>query len=135
MRWLYIAGLIAIIGTFIADIWLTIDYRVDANISLIYLAALVTIFTALYGIRSRWQKNRVGRVFLVKSVVLAAVLWQIVLSTWWDTEYPFRQEVRFIIYTVGAWCYVPMLIQLWREQRGDRQRARRRAEEREQSDG
>lgn len=120
MRWLYLAGIVAIVGTFVADVWLTIDYELDANISLIYLAVLVTIFTVLYGFRSNWRANRVGKVFLIKSVFLALVLLQIVVATWWDTDYPLRQQIRFILYTAGAWTYASMVVQLWQQQRRDR---------------
>ncbi len=122
MRWLYLAGLIAIAGTFVADIWLTIDYEFDANVSLIYLAVLVAAFTLLYGFRSNWRANRVGKVFLVKTVFLSLVLAQIVLSTWWDTDYPLRQQIRFVLYTAGAWTYASMVVTLLREQRRDRKR-------------
>lgn len=120
MRWLYLAGFLAIAGTFVADIWLTIDYEFDANISLIYLAVLVTVFTVLYGLRSNWRANRVGRVFLIKSVFLSLVLGQIVLSSWWDADYPLRQQIRFILYTAGAWTYASMVVTLCREQNRDR---------------
>lgn len=133
MRWLYGAGVAAIVGTFIADIWLTIDYELDANVSLLYLATLVTIFTLLYGFRSNWRSSRVGKVFLIKSVFLAAVLWQIVLSAWWNADYPFRQPIRFILYTAGAWTYASMVVQLLREQKRDRDRLREK--DKESTDG
>lgn len=122
MRWLYLAGFLAIAGTFIADIWLTIDYEFDANVSLIYLAVLVTAFTVLYGLRSNWRANRVGQVFLIKSVFLSLVLVQIVLSSWWDADYPLRQQIRFILYTAGAWTYASMVVALYREQNRDRRK-------------
>ncbi|MGQ9348971.1 putative phage holin [Mycolicibacterium gilvum] len=107
-------------ATFIADIWAPIDYRVAANVSLIYVAALTTIFVLLYGIRSNWRANQVGRTLFAKSVVLPFVLWQIVLATWWDTDFPYRQQVQFIIYSLGAVAYVTMTVLLWREQQSDR---------------
>ena len=120
MRWLYLAGLLAIAGTFVADIWLTIDYEFDANISLIYLAVLVVASTLLYGFRSNWRSNRVGKVILIKSVFLSLVLTQIVLSQWWDTDYPLRQQIRFTLYTAGAFTYASVVLTLLREQRRDR---------------
>lgn len=128
MRWVYFVGVAAIVGTFLADAWFWIDYRIGANVSLIYMAVLVTAFTVLYGVRSRWRGNRIGKVFFTKSVVLAFVLWQIVLATW-DTEFPWRQQLRFVIYTLGAIGYIPMLVTLWREQQRDRER---RQQERDQ---
>jgi hypothetical protein len=88
MRWAYVGG-IALLGcTFVADIWLPVDYRVAANVSLIYVAALATIFILLYGLRSNWRANHIGRTLFAKSIVLPFVLWQIVLATWWDTDFP-----------------------------------------------
>ena len=60
MMWLYALGAAAITATFLADLWLDIDYRVAANVSLFYMAALVTVFTVLYGWRSKWRANRGG---------------------------------------------------------------------------
>ena len=122
MRWVYVTGLLIIVGVFVSDVWLAIDYRLGANLSLIFAAIFVTAFTLLYGLRSRPGSNRIGKVFLVKSVVLALVLWQIVLASWWDAEFPLRQQVRYTIYTLGAIVYIPMLISLWREQQRDRAR-------------
>lgn len=122
MRWVYLAGLFTIIGIFVSDVWFTIDYRLGANISLVIAAALVSAFTVLYGLRSLWRSNRIWKIFFTKSVVLAAVLWQIVLASWWDTDYPWRQQIRYVIYTLGAIVYIPMLWSLWREQQRDRKR-------------
>ena len=70
MRWAYVGG-IALLGcTFVADIWLPVDYRVAANVSLIYVAALTTIFILLYGLRSNWRANHIGRTLFAKSIVL-----------------------------------------------------------------
>ncbi|MFV8169804.1 hypothetical protein [Mycolicibacterium peregrinum] len=122
MRWVYLAGLLTIVGIFVSDVWFTIDYRLGANISLVLAAAFVTAFTVLYGVRSLWRSNRIGKIFFTKSVVLAAVLWQIVLASWWDTDYPGRQQIRYVIYTLGAIVYIPMLWSLWCEQQRDRKR-------------
>lgn len=120
MMWLYIGGAAAIAATFLADLWLNIDYRFAANISLIYVASLTTIFHLLYALRSNWKANRVGKIFFVKTVFLPVMLWQIVLSTWWDTDYPFRQQIRFAIYSLMVIAYLAMVVALWSEQRADR---------------
>jgi len=122
MRWAYVGG-IALLGcTFVADIWLPVDYRVAANVSLIYMAALTTIFILLYGLRSNWRANHIGRTLFAKSVVLPFVLWYNVLATWWDTDFPFRQQIRFAIYSLGAVAYLTMVVMLWREQNADREK-------------
>lgn len=120
MRWLYLTGFLAICGTFAADVFLPVDYRIAANTTLIVLAGLVTVFTGLYGFRSRWRSNQIGKIFLVKGVFLALVLWQGAVASWIDTEYPYRQQIRFAIYSAGAVAYIVMLISLWRMQQLDR---------------
>lgn len=124
MLWVYLTGLLGIVGVLVADIWADVNYRLAANISLIYIAAFVTVFTVLYWGRSRWRSNYLGKAFLIKGILLAAVLWQACAAVWIDTEYPYRHVVRFIIYTGGAASYLAMLIILWREQ----QRGRREHE-------
>ena len=89
MRWLY--GLaIAVIGiAVVADAWFDLNYQLAANIALLVLGALVATFAAvLYALRSRWWANRIGKVYLAKTLVLALVLMQIAVASWWDTDYP-----------------------------------------------
>lgn len=81
---------------------------------------LAVLFAALYAGRSRWWTNRIGKIYLAKSLILALVLMQAVVSVWWQDDYPGRQVIRFIIYSLGAVTYVPMLWSLWREQQRDR---------------
>ncbi|MBM4482229.1 hypothetical protein GS443_02590 [Rhodococcus hoagii] len=98
--------------------------RDAANIALLVLAIMVASFTLLYVIRSPWERNRVGRIYAAKSIVLALVLAQISVSSWVSLDYPGRQPIRFAIYTLGAIVYAPMLWALWREQQSDRRRQR-----------
>ncbi|QRZ05871.1 putative phage holin [Mycolicibacterium austroafricanum] len=122
MMWLYIGGAAAIAATFLADLWLNIDYRFAADVSLIHMAVLVTVFTGMYGWRASWRVNRIGKVFLAKGIAFSLVLWQIVVAVWVDVDYPGRQHIRFAIYSLGAVAYAAMLITLWVEQRADRRR-------------
>lgn len=115
-----LAGVVGVVAFIAADVWFDIDYQLWANIALLSVAALVTSFGALYGIRSRWKTNPIGRVFFGKSMILPLVLWQASLSSWWSTEYPGRQHIRFAIYTIGAIAYLWMIRSLWREQQRDR---------------
>ncbi|MBM4489492.1 hypothetical protein GS935_20375 [Rhodococcus hoagii] len=98
-----------------------------ANIALLVLAIMVAAFTLLYVIRSPWERNRVGRIYAAKSIVLALVLAQISVSSWVSLDYPGRQPIRLVIYTLGAIVYAPMLWALWREQQEDRRRHREEA--------
>lgn len=118
MRW--VAAVLAILGFIVADIWFDIDYEVAANTAIVVMAAIVTAFAALYALRSKWRSNRIGRIYLTKSLILAAVLWQIVAAVWINTEYPGRQHIRFAIYALGALAYLLMLASLRREQARDR---------------
>ena len=122
MLFLYIAGGLSILGLFVWDVWFHVNYELVANISLTVFAATTTVFVLLYGLRSRWWTNVVGRVFFTKAVILPLVLWQIVLSVWFNSHYPGREQVRFVIYTMAPVAYVVMVAVLWREQRGDRAR-------------
>jgi glucan phosphoethanolaminetransferase (alkaline phosphatase superfamily) len=97
-----------------------------ADWTLLVFAALVTCFALTYVMRSPWWRNRIGEIYLVKSVILSLVLVQISLATWVSTEYPGRDVVRLIIYTLGIISYVVMLWALVREQNEDR--AQKRAE-------
>lgn len=111
---------LTVLSTLVADIWLDVDYRLAANIALLFAAVGVTGFTLLYGFRSKWRSNRIGRVYLVKCIVFSVVLLQIVAASWIDEDFAFRQQIRFAIYLAGALVYIPMLISLWREQQRDR---------------
>lgn len=104
----------------LGDLWWTLDYELAANIAIAVLAVAVNVFTILYGFRSNWRANRIGRIFLRKCVFLSLVLNQIVFAVWFDSEYPGRQHVRFAIYALGAIAYVAMVISLWHEQQNDR---------------
>lgn len=120
MRWIYVAGAAGVAATIVADIWVDVRYGLAANVALLCIGVLAVAFAALYGCRSRWWTNRIGKIYLAKSLILALVLVQAVVSVWWQDDYPGRQIIRFIIYSLGAVVYVPMLVSLWREQQRDR---------------
>lgn len=120
MRWVYGGGIAIILVTFLADISRTVDYNLAANWSLTGGAMFVTAFTIIYGVRSNWRANHIGVILFTKSVFLTAMLWQIVASAWSESDYPFRQEIRFVLYTMMAFAYITMTISVIREQRRDR---------------
>jgi hypothetical protein len=126
LRGIYLTGALAILTVPIADIWMDFDYRLAANISLTYIAILVTAFTVLYGLRSRWDSNLIGKAFFTKCCFLSLVLWQASASSWLGSDYPHRDHIRFVIYSFGAVAYLPMLVSLWREQQRDRRLWRQR---------
>jgi hypothetical protein len=125
MRWIYGVGGAVIVFTFLSDLWWAINYELAANWSLTVLTVCVTVFTVLYAARSNWKANPIGAILLAKSIFLTVTLWQIVASVWVSTEYPFRQQIRFVIYALGALAYITMVVSLWRYQHQDRSALRR----------
>lgn len=120
MRWVYGGGLVIIAATFIADIGgLPVDYWRAAAWSLTLGAGFVSFFTVRYAFWSNWRSNDIGRILLTKSILQTAMLWQIVATTWIGQEYPFRNEIRFVIYAVFALSYITMDVALLRKQRRD----------------
>lgn len=90
--------------------------------ALFALAIVVVAFTLIYAIRSSdgWKHNRVGRVYLAKSVVLSIVLVQISASVIYQSDYWNRDTIRLIVYGSGIAAYLWMMKSLLREQREDR---------------
>ncbi|SCX06078.1 hypothetical protein [Mycolicibacterium fluoranthenivorans] len=119
MKW-FIRVCVALIGAaLLADIWWfePNTFRVAANVSLIAVAVFTTIFTVRYGFWSKWWTSRVGSAYLALKIFMSMLLWQIVLATWWDTDFPGRQEIRFAIYSLGAVSALAMIPKLVSEQR------------------
>lgn len=120
---LFIGLCLALVAaTLVADIWWfdTDDFRVAANVSLVHIALLTAVFTARYAFWSQWWTSRVGPTYLTLKIIMTVVLWQIVIATWWDTDFPGRQQIRFAIYSLGAVAVMAMIDKLVREQRRDR---------------
>lgn len=112
---------IAVVGvTFVSDVWLDIDYQAAADWSLACIAAWSTMFAIRYTFWSKWWTNRIGKVYLAKSIILALVLIQAAVSVWWSGDYLGRDQVRFAIYALGSGALMSMLVTLWQEQRRDR---------------
>lgn len=122
MRWFIGITVTLVLAVLVGDIWWfdKEDFHLGANLSLIYMALLVSIFTVRYLTRSQWWVNRIGRNYLVFKIVMTLVLWQVVVATWWDPDFPGRQQIRYLIYSLGAVFAVPLLVSLIREQRADR---------------
>ncbi|MDN4521333.1 hypothetical protein QYF68_26440 [Mycolicibacterium austroafricanum] len=121
MRWLYSLAVLAVLTTVAADIWVdSIDYELAARISLIYVSVFIVVFTLLYLFRSNWRSNRIGKIFLVKSIAFSIMLSEITVANWVDLDYPGRFHVRYVIQTLAAIAYLAMDVALWREQNRDR---------------
>lgn len=119
MKWFTGLCVLSIAVVLLADIWWfnSDDYRVAANVSLVYIALLTAVFTARYAFWSQWWRSRVGPTYLALKVIMTVVLWQIVIATWWETDYTGRQQIRFAIYSLGAVAVLAMIRTLVREQR------------------
>lgn len=129
MRWLrYWYGFCGLIvgATFALDGlgWWNVDYQEAANWSLACIAVWSTLFAIRYAFWSRWWTNRIGKVYLAKSIILALVLIQAAVTVWSSGDYPGRDQVRFAIYALGSAALVSMLVTLWQEQRRDRKKRR-----------
>ncbi len=122
LRWWYGFGAVVVMATYAADIWREIDYQLAADVSLICIAVFSTAFTIRYAFWSKWWTSRIGKVFLVKSVILSLFLIQAAVSVWWPGDYPGRGMIRFAIYSLGSTAFAAMLATLVREQRRDRER-------------
>lgn len=116
IKTLYLLGGLTMMAAVIAGLWIDIDYLLAARISMTVLTAAVISFTLLYGWRSAWCANRVGKAFFAKSVIFSIMLIEMTLAGWWDAYYPERSLVRYIIYTSSAIAYIGMLIALIQEQ-------------------
>ncbi len=122
--WVAVVAAVCVTVVFALEFLVQLDYELAANVSLLFLAAFVTGFTVLYVSRSIWWRNEIGKIYLAKCIVLSLVLDQIALVVWVEADYPFRQQIRFALYTTGAVVYLPMLFSLWMQQRSDRRKAR-----------
>lgn len=94
--------------------------------TLFALAIVVCLFTAVYFARSWFRKvrNRVGNIYMAKSVFLSIVLVQVSASVLYKSDYWNRDYIRLIVYGIGVLAYIVMLVSLIREQNQDREDAR-----------
>ena len=78
---------------------------------IVSLVASLT-FTLLFGLRSRWYTNPIGKMQFHKSVTLTTVFTLILVNSMLP-DYTFRETIRFIVYSalaVALWGQVYMLI-------------------------
>lgn len=78
--------------------WVGVDPRTGANALIVVIAALAGIFTLLYGGRSRWQSTNAGRAVLYVATALTLFSSQVGLSAWTGSDYPWRNEIRWVLY-------------------------------------
>ena len=81
---------------------------------------LATVYVVLYGTRSRWTQNRVGRTHFFQSSTIAVFLIQISITLLTESSYVGRDIVRPIAYGAGAVGYFALIIMLLIMQQRDR---------------
>lgn len=100
---------------------------------LVALTLAMVVFTIIYGLRSRWWSNEVGRVFFPEKVLMCFVLVQVSASAVTQSTYPYRDQARLLLYGLGFLSLVCMIVLLLkiqgREQFGRKEAKARRAEE------
>ncbi|QAU06563.1 hypothetical protein SEA_WILLIAMBOONE_54 [Gordonia phage WilliamBoone] len=126
-EYLVVAAYTIYVITMLALMLPTNTLREWGNVWLATMAALVTTFTLAYATRSAFWKNKIGWIFMCKSVLLSAVLIQVSLSSITSSAgtanavyYPGRDYIRLVIYAGGAIGYAVMLAALLAMQRKDR---------------
>lgn len=96
-----------------------------ANVSLTFMAAFTAVFALVYGLRSAWHKNSIGKIFFVNKVVFSIVMIQLTISVWISRDYPGHDWARLFIYGGGALVSAAMLAALVHKQMVDRKRCAR----------
>ncbi|AMT73691.1 hypothetical protein ABG82_09505 [Mycobacteroides immunogenum] len=84
---------------------------------LLLLAACASwAFALLYLARSPWWARHVGRMLVAFTLALSLVLTQNSVGTWWGDGYPYRGEIRDVLYATLAVTLVRLTLALVRLQ-------------------
>ncbi|WP_100484615.1 putative phage holin [Mycobacteroides abscessus] len=81
-------------------IWVSAESAGD--ILLLGAAGASWAFTLLYLARSPWWTRHVGRMLVAFTLALSLVLTQNAVGTWWGESYPYRGEIRDVLYAALA---------------------------------
>lgn len=73
-----------------------------ANWMLLVITVGYWIFAIVYGTLFKWYNNEVGRVQLPSKVLMACILTQVTASAFNQSDYAYRNEIRFALYLLGA---------------------------------
>lgn len=92
---------------------------IDWSIMAPFLVSAVASFsfTLLYGFRSNWRSNPIGRMQFVKSCSIASILLLFVINTF-APEYWGREAIRHIVYWVLACSFCWQVYTLVKVQNG-----------------
>jgi hypothetical protein len=99
---------------FVPMIWL--NPETVADVALTVAAVFSWMFTLLYVLRSAWWVRPLGRVTVSIYLVLSLVLTQNSVSVWWGQDYPWRGQVRGVLYVGLGYALVKLIVALRRIQ-------------------
>lgn len=94
------------------------DDRTWGNLSLWVMTGQLVVFSTLYGLRSNWHLNEVGRMFLWHTTISSGVMFQVAMSAATASDYPYREYVRPVVYALGMCSWAAMTVMLMRYQAG-----------------
>lgn len=97
---------------------LWVSAETAGDILLLVAAGASWTFTLLYVIRSPWWTRHIGRMLVAFTLALSLVLTQNAVGTWWGDGYPYRGEIRDVLYAALAVTLTRLALALYRIQRG-----------------
>lgn len=120
-RWLTVTRrIVAVVGT-VAVVWLLgikdLPENLLGNIMTPGIAVLAWVFVILYGVRSNWKATQPGRALMYAMSSLAVYSSQVTVSVWTDSSYPFRSEIRALLYWVLVGTLMNLIVVLLLSQR------------------
>lgn len=93
-----------------------INHTAIGNVMATAIALAAWSFAALYVSRSNWRSTVAGRALLYMMAAFASFATQVTVSAWTGSTYPFRDEIRGVLYTVLALTVANMVWTLYRIQ-------------------
>jgi hypothetical protein len=113
---------VGVVGA-VAIVWLMgvkeLPENMLGNIMVGGIAVTSWAFVVLYWIRSNWSSTQPGRALMYAMGSLALFTSQVTLTIWTDSAYPFRSEVRALLYSALLLTLVNLVTVLLLSQRKD----------------
>lgn len=94
-------------------VWYFFDTETAGTIILSLCAFFSWIFCILYFARSNWWVESVGRAMMAGNLFFAMVLTQNSFSSWTNSNYPFRSEIRLGLYAALFCSGFKLVATLW----------------------
>ncbi|WP_305779998.1 putative phage holin [Nocardia nova] len=86
------------------------------NVLIVTVAVKSTILTLVYGVTSGWRFQPLGRAVILLNSGIAAVTLQASVSIFTDSDYPFRDQIREVLWTYVALSVLWLLLTVYRIQ-------------------